>query len=57
MASFSKSNALKVHSKIHTGIKPYNCPYPSCGKAFTEKGNMKTHFKIHVIFFLILGKF
>ncbi len=53
-ACFSKYNALKVHQKIHTGQKPYTCPFPGCGKSFVEKGNMKTHFKIHVniIFYL-----
>jgi uncharacterized Zn-finger protein len=48
-ACFSKYNALKVHQKIHAGQKPYTCPYPACGKSFVEKGNMKTHFKIHVL--------
>jgi uncharacterized Zn-finger protein len=48
-ASFSKYNALRVHQKIHAGKKPYLCPYPGCRKPFVEKGNMKTHFKIHVL--------
>jgi hypothetical protein len=29
------------------GIKPFMCPYPSCGKSFNEKGNLKTHYRIH----------
>ena len=45
---FSRSNALKTHMMTHSGERPYVCPYPCCGKRFTEKGNMKTHTKIHV---------
>jgi uncharacterized Zn-finger protein len=32
----------------HTGEKPHKCTYPGCNKRFSEKGNMKTHFKTHV---------
>lgn len=32
----------------HTGERPFVCPYSNCGKRFTEKGNMKTHIKVHV---------
>jgi uncharacterized Zn-finger protein len=54
-ATFFKFNALRVHQKIHAGKKPYMCPYPECGRFFVEKGNMKTHFKVHVRISLILG--
>lgn len=29
------------------GIKPFICPFESCGKGFNEKGNLKTHIRIH----------
>jgi hypothetical protein len=31
----------------HTGYKPYKCEI--CEKTFTEKGNLKTHCKIHKV--------
>lgn len=33
--------------RIHSGERPYECPYPGCGKTFTESGNLHTHKKIH----------
>lgn len=33
--------------RIHSGERPYECPYPGCGKTFTESGNLNTHKKIH----------
>jgi uncharacterized Zn-finger protein len=33
---------------IHSGIKPHVCPVSSCGKKFSEKGNMKSHYKTHL---------
>jgi len=30
-----------------TGERPYICPYEGCTKAFSERGNLKTHLRIH----------
>lgn len=29
------------------GIKPFKCPYENCRKQFNERGNLKTHLRIH----------
>ncbi len=33
---------------IHTGEKPFVGLYPGCEKRFSEKGNMKTHYRTHL---------
>lgn len=49
---YSKKSVLNNHQKIHLDLKPHKCPYPNCGKEFKEKGNLKSHFRIHVKLFL-----
>lgn len=43
--AFSRPSSLRIHSHSHTGEKPYKCPQPGCGKAFSVRSNMKRHEK------------
>lgn len=40
---FNKKANLKVHSRKHTGEKPYVCPKPGCGRAFMWKSSVTFH--------------
>jgi KRAB domain-containing zinc finger protein len=42
---FKTNSELKIHKKIHTGLKPYACS--KCYKAFHQIGNLKTHKMTH----------
>lgn len=44
-ASFKTPNGLKVHLKLHTGIKAFSCS--SCGKRFTTREYLKVHMMQH----------
>ncbi|KAL8953046.1 MAG: hypothetical protein Q9222_001096 [Ikaeria aurantiellina] len=41
--AFSRPSSLRIHSHSHTGEKPFKCPHPECGKAFSVRSNMKRH--------------
>ncbi|CEP60869.1 uncharacterized protein LALA0_S02e01486g [Lachancea lanzarotensis] len=44
---FSSFTAVQAHALVHSGDKPYLCPYPDCAKSFNVKSNMVRHYKLH----------
>ncbi|KAJ5806118.1 uncharacterized protein N7503_003720 [Penicillium pulvis] len=45
--SFAQKTHLDIHTRAHTGDKPFICKEPSCGQRFSQLGNLKTHERRH----------
>ncbi|KAF2866523.1 zinc finger protein-like protein OZF [Massariosphaeria phaeospora] len=45
--SFYQKTHLEIHTRAHTGIKPFVCKEPTCGQRFSQLGNLKTHERRH----------
>ena len=45
--SFKTSAQRAVHSRRHTGEKPYSCDFQGCEKTFVSMANLTDHKRIH----------
>ncbi|KAK6196071.1 zinc finger protein ZIC 4 [Patella vulgata] len=45
--SFKAKYKLVNHVRVHTGEKPFPCPFPGCGKVFARSENLKIHKRTH----------
>lgn len=44
---FKAKYKLVNHVRVHTGEKPFPCPFPGCGKLFARSENLKIHKRTH----------
>ncbi|VDP89839.1 unnamed protein product [Echinostoma caproni] len=44
---FKAKYKLVNHIRVHTGEKPFPCPFPGCAKVFARSENLKIHKRTH----------
>lgn len=44
---FKAKYKLINHIRVHTGEKPFSCPFANCGKTFARSENLKIHKRTH----------
>lgn len=45
--TFKRAHNLKIHGRLHSGDKPYGCPFAACGKEFRWKSSIVSHINWH----------
>ena len=43
---FTKQHDLKLHTRVHSGVKPYSCKFKDCGEKFIMPLDLKFHISI-----------
>jgi Zinc finger, C2H2 type len=44
---FKRAHNLKIHGRLHSGAKPYRCPFEHCDKEFRWKSSIVSHLNWH----------
>lgn len=44
---FKRAHNLKIHGRLHSGAKPYSCPFAMCSKEFRWKSSIVSHMNWH----------
>jgi hypothetical protein len=45
--AFKRAHNLKIHGRLHSGDKPYGCPFAHCDKEFRWKSSIVSHLNWH----------